>query len=180
MKKKPRSRPTADNPSFELELVAMANGGRAMGWHERRPIFVPYTIPGERIRARIVDDQGRFALAEGLTLLEASADRVYPVCPHFGPGRCGRCQWQHIDYAAQLLLKQDILADQLSRLGGLPDRIIEAALQPTLGSPEQWGYNYHMTLAVNDDHQLGFPGAAQTFGIPGAAIYPIEVCHILH
>lgn len=170
MKKKPRSRPTADNQSFELELVAMANGGRAMGWHERRPIFVPYTIPGERIRARIVDDQGRFALAEGLTLLDASADRVYPRCPHFGPGRCGRCQWQHIDYAAQLLLKQDVLADQLARIAGLED----APVRPVLPSPEEWGYNYHMTLLPAGQGRLGFQSA------DGHGVHPIEECHIIH
>jgi 23S rRNA (uracil1939-C5)-methyltransferase len=137
-------------------------------------VFVPYTIPGERVIVRPVDVGEKHTVAEGVTLLEASADRVYPVCPHFGPGRCGRCQWQHISYEAQLLLKQDILADQLSRLGGLSDREIEAALRPVIGSPEAWGYNFQMTFNVTADGKLAFPSA------DGKSYFPIEVCHIIH
>lgn len=167
---RPKPRPAADNRPFELELVAMANGGSAMGWHQNKPIFVPYTIPGERVQARVVDDQGRFARAEGLTLLDASADRVFPRCPHFGPGRCGRCQWQHIDYAAQLLLKQDVLADQLARIAGLDN----APVAPVIPSPDEWSYNYHMTLLPAGDGRLGFQSA------DGRGVHPIEVCTIIH
>ncbi len=155
---------------FELELTAMAHGGRALGRHDKRTIFVPYTIPGERIEARIIEDKGRVAFAEGLTLLEASADRVYPRCPHFGPGRCGQCQWQHIDYTAQLLLKQDVLADQMARIGGFEDTDV----RPVIASPEIWGYNYHMSLRAGENGQPGFPT------LDDERIILIDECHILH
>ena len=160
--------------TFEVTIESIANGGAGLGFNRKRPVFVPYTIPGERLIARPVEVGERHVIAEGVTLLDASADRVYPVCPHFGPGRCGRCQWQHVSYEAQLLLKQDILADQLSRLGGLSDREIEAALRPVIGSPDEWGYNYHMTFNVTADQKLAFPSA------DGRSFFPIEVCHILH
>jgi 23S rRNA (uracil1939-C5)-methyltransferase len=154
---------------FELQLDAMAHGGSALGRHDRRTVFVPYTIPGERIQARITQDKGRVAFAEGVTLLEASADRVFPRCPHFGPGRCGRCHWQHIAYMAQLLLKQDVLADQLARIGGFDD----ADVRPVIASSLEWGYNYHMTLLAGEDDKLGFPGA-------NGGVFLISECHILH
>ena len=160
--------------TFELTIDSIANGGYGIGMRGRRPVFVPYTIPGERVIARPVEVGERHTIAEGVTLLEASADRVYPICPHFGPGRCGRCQWQHIAYDAQLLLKQDILADQLGRLGGLADRAIEAALRPVIASPEQWHYNAQMTFNVTEDRRLALPGA------DGKSSFPIEVCHILN
>ncbi|NOG48876.1 MAG: TRAM domain-containing protein [Chloroflexi bacterium] len=72
--------------TITIELAAMANGGRALGRVDGQVVFVPYTIPGERVEARIVESRGRALFAEGITLLEASADRVYPECPHFGPG----------------------------------------------------------------------------------------------
>lgn len=153
-----------------MVLEAMPHGGAAMGHYLRQPVFVPYTIPGERVRARIVEEQGRVARAEGITLLDASADRVFPACPHFGPNKCGRCQWQHIDYAAQLLLKQDVLADQLDRIAGLG----EADVRPVIPAPEVWGYNYHMTLLPTPDGRLGFTST------DGRMVYPIEECHILH
>ena len=164
--------------TFELTIDSMGSGGAGVGLRGKRPVFVPYTIPGERLIARPVEVGERQITAEGVTLLDASADRVYPVCPHFGLHRCGRCQWQHIGYEAQLLLKQDMLADHLGRLGGLADRAVEAALRPVIGSPDQWGYNYQMTFSVTDDHAgkpvLAFPGS------DAKTLFPIEVCHILH
>lgn len=158
----------SDQQQIEIELEAMAHGGSALGRHNKRTVFVPYTIPGEKVAVRIVEDRGRVAFAEGVTLLEASADRVYPRCKHFGPGRCGRCHWQHIRYEAQLLLKQDVLADQLARIGGFED----ADVQPVIASPQEWGYNHHMTMLV--DGKPGFPGT------DGRSVIPIEECHILH
>ena len=156
---------------FELQLENMAHGGSALGKHGGRIVFAPYTIPGERIRARIVEDKGRVAFAEGVTLVEASADRVFPRCPHFGGGKCGRCQWQHIDYAAQLLLKQDVLADQLERIGGFT----QVDMRPMIPSPVEWAYNFHMTLLGDAEGRLGFPTSGR-----GKGIFPISECHILH
>lgn len=156
--------------TFKIELTAMAYGGSALGRHGKQTVFVPYTIPGEMVEARIVQNKGRVAFAEGVRLLDASADRVYPRCPHFGPRRCGSCQWQHIDYAAQLLLKQDVLADQLARIGGFED----ADVQPVIPSLVVWGYNYHMTLVKGEHGHLGLPG------FDGRPPFPIDECHILH
>jgi 23S rRNA (uracil1939-C5)-methyltransferase len=163
-----------DDSTFELTLTGMAHGGSALGRHEKQTVFVPYTIPGERIQARIVQDKGRVAFAEGVTLIEASADRVFPRCPHFGPGKCGRCQWQHIDYSAQLLLKQDVLADQLERIGGFAD----ADVRPIIASPLEWSYNQHMTLFGDGSGRLGFPSSASP--TQPDAIFSISECHILH
>lgn len=155
---------------FELDLTTMAHGGRAMGRHQGRVVFVPYTIPGERIEARQTGRSGRVAFAEGLRLLKASVDRVWPQCPHFGPGRCGQCQWQHIDYAAQLLLKQDVLADQLARIGGLDD----VDVLPTVPAPATQGYRWQLTLRVNRAGQPGLPSERA-----GQVVWP-EECHVAH
>lgn len=160
----------SDSETFEIALTGMAHGGSALGRHAGKTVFVPYTIPGERVLARAVEARGRVVFAEGVTLLDASADRVYPLCRHFGPGRCGRCQWQHIDYGAQLLLKQDVLADQLARVGGFDD----ADVRPVIPAPHQWGYNWHMTMTAGTDGVPGFPLTT------GAGILVPDECHILH
>lgn len=166
--------PRRDDGTFKLTLKAMANGGYALGTHQRRTTFVPYTIPGETITARVVDQRGKVDFAAGVELLEASADRVFPACPHFGPNKCWGCQWQHIDYPAQLLLKQDVLADQLQRLGKFDDPTLEKAMQPVMPSPEQWGYNAHITFERDNNGRFGF------HRIDGRTIEPITVCHVLH
>jgi 23S rRNA (uracil1939-C5)-methyltransferase len=154
---------------FELDLTVMAHGGSAIGRHEGRTIFVPYAIPGERITARITQDKGRFAYAEGVTLLDGSEWRVYPRCPHFGPGRCGGCQWQHIDYPAQLEFKRLVVADQMARIGGFQDVIV----QPTIASPDPWQYRSHITFHITAKGQPGFIATDDQHTIP------IEECHII-
>ena len=156
--------------TFELDLIAMAHGGRAMGRHKGRVVFVPYAIPGERIEARMTGRSGGVNFAEGRRLLAASADRVWPQCRHFGPGRCGQCHWQHIDYAAQLLLKQDVLADQLARIGGFE----EAQVLPTIPAPATQGYSWQLALRVD---RQGQPGLASD--VPGRVVLPVE-CHVAH
>jgi 23S rRNA (uracil1939-C5)-methyltransferase len=155
---------------FQVELIAMAHGGSALGRHEGRTIFIPYTIPGEIVEAQIIEDRGRIAFAEGVKLIAASSDRVFPRCPHFGPHRCGRCQWQHIAYDAQALIKQDVLADQLARVGGFDD----ADVRPIIPAPSPWGYHHRMTLIATPEGAFGFPGADPD------TLMPIDECHILH
>jgi len=158
---------------IEVELFGMAHGGSAIGRGGGKTIFIPYTLPGERVKARVTAERGRVLFGEGVTLIEASVDRVYPECPHFGPGRCGRCQWQFIDYEAQLLLKQDVLTDQLGRVGGFDDDILEAVMQPVIRSPNQWGYASSLSFLPTPD------GLALPSTVAGKA-QVVEVCHILH
>jgi len=157
---------------IELDLTDAVYGGKAMGRHRGRPIFVPYAIPGERITARIVEDRRSYANAEGVGLLRPSPDRVRPECPHFGPGRCGGCHLQHMKYPAQLRYKQAVVIDQLRRLGGVEraDRLV----RETLPSPEPWGYRARATFHVAPDGRLGFVSTDPT------RIEPIEWCYILH
>lgn len=155
--------------TFQLELTGMAYGGSAVGRHNDRAIFVPYTLPGERIRARLTLDKKRFAQAEMIELLAASPDRTEPRCPHFGPGLCGGCHWQHIRYETQLAFKQQIVADQLRRIGGLP----EAVVLPTIPSPDPWYYRSHVTFQVSPTGRLGY------ISTDDRSVLPITECHII-
>lgn len=163
-----------DENLVKVKLKGMANGGYAIGWQNKRTTFIPYAIPGETIRARIIEQKGAVDFAQGVELVEASADRVFPQCPHFGIGQCWGCQWQHMDYQAQLLLKQDVLTDQLYRLGNFDDPTLERAMQAVMPSPQQWLYSYNITFERNSDGKLGF------FREDGRSIEAIETCHILH
>ena len=150
----------------------MGHGGKALGFYRGKPVFAPYAIPGEVITAEITGGSGGATFARGLTLQAASADRTVPRCPHFGPGACWGCHWQHIDYAAQLLLKQDVLADQLSRLGRLPDKLIDSTLQPVLPADEIWRYQ----------HSLRLTQSPAGWGLPreSRGIEAIADCHLAH
>lgn len=153
----------------EVTLTSMAHGGSALGRHEGRVIFVPYALPGETVRAEIVDARARWAQARLLEVLAPSPHRVEPPCPYFGPGRCGGCHWQHIAYEAQAEFKRQVVADQLARLGGLPD----APVQDIIGAAEPWGYCNRVQFSVTPDGKLGFLTADTR------DIVPVDECLIL-
>lgn len=156
--------------TITLDLTAIAHGGEALGRRAEKVVFVPYALPGERVRARIVEERARWARAELLEVTTISEDRVEPPCPYFGPGLCGGCQWQHIAYPRQLALKWQIVVDQLRRLG----RIADPPVQPPLPADAPFGYLCDARLTVGPQGQLGL------LRTDGREVIPIDHCLLLH
>jgi 23S rRNA (uracil1939-C5)-methyltransferase len=130
-----------------MTLNKIANGGNSLGQYQGKTIFVSHTLPGETITAQITEEQERFAHAVPVEILSASPDRMEAPCPHFYPGGCGTCHFQHARYEAQLRLKQDILIDQLIRLGGIQKPPVRAIIPARL----PWGYRGQMVFYVTAD-----------------------------
>ena len=72
-----------------------------------KTVFLPFVIPGEQVDASVVESRSGFVRAKLEKVVTPSPDRVAPPCPYFG--KCGGCQYQHIDYSAQLRFKSEIL-----------------------------------------------------------------------
>jgi 23S rRNA (uracil1939-C5)-methyltransferase len=128
---------------LELRIDALAGSGDGVGRSaDGRVVFVPFTAPGDLVRARITELHPRYAHAELEEVLEPSPSRVAPPCAVFG--ECGGCSWQHLDYAAQCEAKRRIAEDALVRVGklSLPGPI---ALHP---SPEPYAYRARARVAV--------------------------------
>ena len=153
-----------------LHLDSIAHGGEAFGRHEGKVIFVPYAIPGEDVRVRVVKEKKTWARARLLDVITPSPDRIEPPCPYFGPDGCGGCQWQHIDYRRQLLLKQEIVADQLRRLG----HIEAPPVKEVLAVGEPFHYRNHMQFTVAPDGRLGLLRAESH------QVIPVDTCLLLH
>ena len=167
--------------TLELDLTGIAHGGEALGRHAGKVIFVPYAIPGERVRVEIIEEKERWARARLLEVLTPGPDRVAPPCPYFGPDRCSGCQWQHIAYPRQAELKREIVADQLQRLGRLTDPpVADVVAFADPGAAEgieqffEYGYRSHVQFALTPE---GLPGFRQ---VGGYDILPIAHCPLLH
>ena len=78
-----------------------------------KTVFLPFVLPGEEVEATVVEAKPGFARAQVHRVLTPSPERVEPGCPYFT--RCGGCHYQHIDYAAQLRYKSEILRKTLRR-----------------------------------------------------------------
>jgi len=153
--------------TFEITLERLTYGGEAMGrLPDGRAVFVPFALPGERVRLRLVEEKRGFARAELLEVLSASPERISPRCRHFGV--CGGCHYQHLPYPAQLHAKREILREQLQRIG----HIEQPPVAPTVASPQEWNYRNHVQFHLTAEGELGFVNAKAD------EILPITECHL--
>lgn len=75
----------SDIDTITLDLTDMAHGGAALGRHGGKVVFVDGGLPGETVRAVIVEDHKRYARARLVEVVTPAADRISaPRCPHFG------------------------------------------------------------------------------------------------
>ena len=136
-----------------LDLTAIAPGGEAIGRHEGLVVFVPQGLPGERVTVELVERKRSYARGRIVAVHQPSADRVTPVCPVFGI--CGGCDWQQMEYTAQVRAKTLIVQEQFARIGKLPD----AAVRPCIPSPKPLAYRNHVRLALTAAGRPGYRAA---------------------
>jgi 23S rRNA (uracil1939-C5)-methyltransferase len=127
----------------ELEIEGLVGGGEAIARLDGFPVFVPYAVPGDKVRARVISTKPGYARALIEDVLAPSPARVEPECPVFAA--CGGCQWQGLGYADQVAWKTRLVAEALQRQGGLDPT---GVLRPTLASPSPWHYRNKVHWAV--------------------------------
>jgi 23S rRNA (uracil1939-C5)-methyltransferase len=144
--------PPAGAAPVPLELTArVAAGGDVIGHlSDGRIVFVEGALPGEVVTAMVTETRRDFARARVVEVRVASPDRVTAPCPHRRRG-CGGCPWQEIAPAAQVGLKEQILADALLRIG----RIEAPVLAETIRLPATQ-YRTTVHLAVTADGRSAF------------------------
>lgn len=130
--------PFAYHEEVELVIDNLSNMGDGVGRINNWVVFVPYTLPGEKVRARIYRNDKNCSMADLVEVVEASPRRVQPQCPVFG--YCGGCQYQHLEYAAQLEWKTAQVADLLRLQAGL-----ELPVKPAIASPVTYNYRSKIT-----------------------------------
>ena len=138
----------------ELKIEALSNLGAGIAKPKGWVVFVPFALPGERIRAKVWRNEANCSHADLVEILEPSPDRIEPHCRHFTT--CGGCQYQHLPYEKQLEWKTRQVGELLWHMVG-----IEAEVKATIPSPKQWGYRSKITPHFQrpkpgEDFPIGF------------------------
>lgn len=132
MRRKQREK-LRQQPPLTFKVEGLSHEGRGISHyvdHTNHPldkigkkVFVAFGLSGEIVTAKVHETHKKYEEADCETVLEnPSADRVEPVCPHFGV--CGGCSLQHMHSDAQIKFKQAVLASHFQHFGNL--------------EPEQW------------------------------------------
>ncbi|MEA5573389.1 23S rRNA (uracil(1939)-C(5))-methyltransferase RlmD [Calothrix sp. UHCC 0171] len=111
---------------IEVEITDLTDTGDGVGRSGERVVFVPDTVPGDLIQARLLHVKPKFAQAIAKEILQPSPHRVRPNC--IVADKCGGCQWQHIDYEFQLQAKHNQVIQALERIGGFVDPPVNQVL----------------------------------------------------
>ena len=126
--------------TVDLKITDIAFGGKGVARKNGKAVFIPFTIEGELVSAKITREKKQFAEAEVVDLRQRSPYRVDPPCSYFG--KCGGCAYQHIDYAHQLEIKTRQVRDVLKRIGKLND----VPMRPIIPSPLPYAYRNRVTV----------------------------------
>lgn len=155
---------------LDLDITGVAHGGVFVARHEGRVVFVPDTMPGERVRVRLTDTAKKsFWRAETLEVLEASPHRQLHVWRQADVDvppeqRPGGADFGHISLEHQRRLKLEVLLDALHRFGGLaePAATMSGASAPADADSDVdgetvdgTGWRTRVSLHVDADGRVG-------------------------
>src|SRR5512140_2768486 len=136
--------------SFNLTLSGLVFGGDSVSrLPDGRAVFVPFGLPGEQVRVRIVEEKKRHARGVIEEILVPSPLRIQPRCVHFG--ECAGCQYQHMPYVEQLKVKEAILVDLLRKAG-----IADPPVRPIRPAPDEWAYRNLLQFMLTVDGKLAY------------------------
>ncbi|WP_317134512.1 TRAM domain-containing protein [Leptolyngbya sp. 7M] len=127
---------------LEVTIVDLNHNGEGVGRWQGRVVFVPGTVPGERVLVRLVRVKPQYAQGKLHELVEPSPHRVRPSC--IVADKCGGCQWQHVDYGQQLAAKRNLVIQDLERIGGFSQPVVE----PVLAVADPLGYRNKATYPI--------------------------------
>jgi 23S rRNA (uracil1939-C5)-methyltransferase len=129
---------------IETTIQDIAFGGDGVARHDGKAVFIPFTIEGEKVSAKITLDKKKFAKGELVKIIEPSQHRVEPECPYFRV--CGGCSYQHIDYGHQLDIKYRQVEQTLLRVG----RLASVPMRPMVASSKSYGFRNRIRVHIEN------------------------------
>ena len=131
----------ADNPILQATIESLDQEGRGVAHVNGKAIFIDGALPNEVVMYQSQRIKPSYEVAKTIEVLQASAERVVPKCPHYG--LCGGCKLQHMDATAQVTAKQKMLEADLLHIGKVK---ADNMLLPLYGP--SWGYRHKARLSV--------------------------------
>ena len=130
----------------DLVVERPVAGGDMLARHEGRVVFVSGAIPGERVRAEVVETKRHMVWARTVAVIEASPDRRTPA----SDPACGGLVYAHMTYARQCALKGEVIVDAFRRLGKMT-----LPVAPAVATSPEAGYRWRARLHVRE-RRAGF------------------------
>lgn len=170
--------PVSAGDLVTLDLEGLVPGGEAIAHLGGFALFVPGGVPGDRVKAEVISTKPSYGRALVKEVLTPGSQRAGARCPLFG--RCGGCQWQEVDYAAQLQWKRHIVEEAITRIGGFSK---DQLVAPTMGMDDPWYYRNKVHWALAKEEKPKPDGKSIRIGLYEARshkVVDVEHCYIQH
>lgn len=131
------------NRQITLDIKKWGINGEGIGYYRRKPVFCENAIPGETVRAEILEESGTYLKAQAVEILQESGKRKKHSCPYWQ--ECGGCSSGHIRYPEQVKMKGQLLKEALKKYAGYTGPIL-----PPLKNPAPLGYRNALKLPVQE------------------------------
>ncbi|MCH9697021.1 MAG: 23S rRNA (uracil(1939)-C(5))-methyltransferase RlmD [Gammaproteobacteria bacterium] len=127
----------------DATIESLSHDSRGVAHINDKAVFIDGALPDETVRFIYTLKKRDFAEGRLAEVINPSPKRIEPRCQYFG--YCGGCSLQHISGSDQIQQKQQLLIEQLQRIG----KVTPKQMLPVLNSP-QWGYRSKARLTVRD------------------------------
>ena len=139
------------NDVLTIRIEDMGVDGEGIGKVDNIPLFVKDALIGDVVSVKIMKMKKNYGYARLLEILEPSKDRVTPPCEFHRS--CGGCQIQALSYEKQLEFKQCKIRNNLRRIGGFSEEMLEQVMEPIIGMDEPYHYRNKAQFPVGRDRE---------------------------
>ena len=108
---------------LKLRIEKLVTGGDALARYNGFVIFIPYGVPGDVVKVKMVKRKRGYGVGEIVEILKPSEHRTKSPCPIFP--QCGGCQWQMINYDSQVEFKKILIKEAFVRVAKMNETPLE-------------------------------------------------------
>ena len=138
-----------DMVTVTIEDVGME--GEGIGKIDGFPLFIKDAVVGDTVEAKIIKSKKNYAYARVEKVVTPSPFRVEPPCKSHR--QCGGCQIQALSYDRQLAFKQDKVRNNLLRIGGFSEEVVDRVMEPVVGMENPLRYRNKAQYPFGTDKQ---------------------------
>lgn len=150
----------------EIEISAMTFGPYGVGRIDGKSVMVPHAAPGDLLEVAVKSERRDYSIAQVDRIIRPGVNRREAPC-RFLP-RCGGCDWQHIEYTAQVALKAQLIVNEFRHVLGVeldPLGLVEPA-------PAEFAYRSRVRFKTGAGGSVGFHEAGSN------SIVAIDRCEV--
>lgn len=126
---------------MEVTITRLNHSGEGIGLIDGKITFIPKTIPGDIVEAKIIKEHKNYIEARCISYKNSNKERLTAPCPYYQ--ECGGCQLMNLEYQHQLAYKKEKIINILKKYANI-------TFNPSIKESNTLEYRNKITLQVKD------------------------------